>query len=936
LNVGELSLNTNDGILYFLQQATIGNAVANSIIAIGPVPPTANALTNAVTIALSGDASGSVSFNGANNVTIATTLATVNSNVGTFGTTTVVPTISVNGKGLVTSISNSAIAFPVTSVFGRTGAVTLQSSDVTGALGYTPIGTLVASGDVSGTSVGNAITLTLANVATAGTFASVVINSKGLVTSGLSMTFSGDASGVSVGNATTLTLATVNSNVGTYGSSVAVPVFSVNAKGLVTSVANSSIAFPVTSVFGRTGAVTLQSSDVTGALGYTPIGTLVASGDVSGTSSGNTITLTLATVNANVGTFNTITVNSKGLVTSASNTSYVNTNQLGVANGVATLNSSGQLTASQLPSAITGALVYQGTWNAATNTPTLTSGTGTKGYYYKVSVAGGTNLDGLNTWYVGDTAVFDGTTWDKIDGIANEVVSVNGFTGNVVLTVSNISGAAPLASPAFTGTPTAPTPSLTDNSTDIATTAYVKGQNYVQGPILASGDASGTSVGNAITLTLATVNSTVGTFGTATIVPTFTVNAKGLVTSVANTAIAFPVTSVFGRTGAVTLLSSDVTGALGYTPIGTLVASGDVSGTSSGNTITLTLATVATAGTFSAVVINSKGLVTSGTSMTFTGDASGISVGNAVALTLATVNSNVGTYGGNTSVATVTVNAKGLVTAVSNTAIAFPVTSVFGRTGAVTLTSSDVTGALGYIPVNNAVVGVANGIATLNSSGQLTASQVPSSVLYGSIVASGDASGTSVGNTITLTLATVNSNVGTFGTTTTVPTITVNGKGLVTAVSNSAIAFPVTSVFGRTGAVVLQSSEVTTALGYTPIGTLVASGDASGTSVGNAITLTLATVATAGTYGAVVVNAKGLVTSGVATTLTGDATGSSTGASIPVTLATVNSLGNAVGTYVGLTINGKGLVTNAVNVVTFAGYNLGVGLGPDIIDGGSF
>ena len=33
-----------------------------------------------------------------------------------------------------------------------------------------------------------------------------------------------------------------------------------------------------------------------------------------------------------------------------------------------------------------GSVVYQGTWNAATNTPTLTSGVGTKGNYYVVSV----------------------------------------------------------------------------------------------------------------------------------------------------------------------------------------------------------------------------------------------------------------------------------------------------------------------------------------------------------------------------------------------------------------------------------------------------------------------------------------------------------------------------------------------------------------------
>ena len=41
-----------------------------------------------------------------------------------------------------------------------------------------------------------------------------------------------------------------------------------------------------------------------------------------------------------------------------------------------------------------------------------------------------------------------------------------------------ISGFAPINSPAFTGVPTAPTPGLSDSSQKIATTGYVKGQQY--------------------------------------------------------------------------------------------------------------------------------------------------------------------------------------------------------------------------------------------------------------------------------------------------------------------------------------------------------------------------------------------------------------------------------------------------------------------------
>lgn len=61
-----------------------------------------------------------------------------------------------------------------------------------------------------------------------------------------------------------------------------------------------------------------------------------------------------------------------------------------------------------------------------------------------------------------------------------------------------------------------------------------------------------------------------------------------------------------------------------------------------------------------------------------------------------------GTYGSSTQVAEITVNANGLLTAVSNVNIAFPIPSFNGRSGAITLNSGDVTTALGYVPLNTA------------------------------------------------------------------------------------------------------------------------------------------------------------------------------------------------------------------------------------------
>ena len=124
-----------------------------------------------------------------------------------------------------------------------------------------------------------------------------------------------------------------------------------------------------------------------------------------------------------------------GTMSGVAITGYIPTTEKGVALGVATLDAGGQVPVSQLPPM--GDLNYQGTWNASTNTPTLTSSVGTKGYYYVVSVAGTTNLNGITDWQVGDWAVFNGSVWQKIDN-TDAVTSVNGQTGTVVLTTTDV------------------------------------------------------------------------------------------------------------------------------------------------------------------------------------------------------------------------------------------------------------------------------------------------------------------------------------------------------------------------------------------------------------------------------------------------------------------------------------------------------------------
>lgn len=128
-----------------------------------------------------------------------------------------------------------------------------------------------------------------------------------------------------------------------------------------------------------------------------------------------------------------------GSISGTTVSGYIPTSEKGAALGVATLDAGGKVPTSQIP--LQGDLNYQGTWNASTNTPTLTSSVGTQGYYYVVDVAGSTNLNGITDWKVGDWAIYNGSVWQKVDN-TDAVTSVNGYIGTVVLTQTDIAGTA--------------------------------------------------------------------------------------------------------------------------------------------------------------------------------------------------------------------------------------------------------------------------------------------------------------------------------------------------------------------------------------------------------------------------------------------------------------------------------------------------------------
>lgn len=100
----------------------------------------------------------------------------------------------------------------------------------------------------------------------------------------------------------------------------------------------------------------------------------------------------------------------------------------GIAFGYAPLDSNSQVPVANLPQSIQGGLNYQGGWDASTGSPP--SGSPTKGQFWIVTVAGSTNLSGITDWKIHDWAVYDGTTWDKVDN-TDSVVSVFGQVGAV-------------------------------------------------------------------------------------------------------------------------------------------------------------------------------------------------------------------------------------------------------------------------------------------------------------------------------------------------------------------------------------------------------------------------------------------------------------------------------------------------------------------------
>ena len=334
--------------------------------------------------------------------------------------------------------------------------------------------------DASGNFAANTITAALAgNAATA---------SKWLAARSIALTGDATATFASVDGtanlSTAITLANVNSNVGTFGSTTSIPVVTVNAKGLVTSVSTAAISTAL-AIAGTTGTDTVAlGTDTLTFAGGTGVTTTVTNNQVS-FAIGQPVSTT-----SNV-TFNNVAVN--GTLTSDDITS-------------ANISVTGNAT-------ITGNLTVQGTTTTINSTAVAISDV---------------NL----------TLAKDATTAAAAEGAGLTVV---GPTVPATFTYSSGNDRWNMNKPLTVSTVFASLTGNADTATKLATSRSISITGDATWSTSFDGSANATGV-----LTLPVVNGNAGSYGTATTVPNFTVNSKGLITAAGSTAIPTATSAVQG------------------------------------------------------------------------------------------------------------------------------------------------------------------------------------------------------------------------------------------------------------------------------------------------------------------------------------------------------------------------------------------------------
>lgn len=270
---------------------------------------TATALATPRTIGIAtGDATSAGStFDGSANNTNALVLATVNANVGSFGSATQVGTFTVNAKGLITAAGNTTITPAASSITGGAALTKADDTNVTLTLGGTPTTALLVAASMT---LGWTGTLAVSRGGTGGGSAGITLfnNITGYTAAG--------ATGTTSTNLVFSTSPTLVTPVLGVASAT-----TINKVTITAPATGSTLTIQDGFTLTATGNASISGTH-TGTSSGTNTGdqTITLTSDVTGSGTGSFAT-TLATVNSNVGSFTNanITVNAKGLITAASN-----------------------------------------------------------------------------------------------------------------------------------------------------------------------------------------------------------------------------------------------------------------------------------------------------------------------------------------------------------------------------------------------------------------------------------------------------------------------------------------------------------------------------------------------------------------------------------------------------------------------------------------
>lgn len=142
---GNVVLDPNGtGVVQVTGDLTVTGVINASISA-----QSADKWTTARDLSLTGDATATLEdVDGTGNVSAALTLATVNTNTGSFGSSTAIPVLTVNAKGLVTAVTTESISTSF-SLAGDTGTDTFNNGGTLTFTGTNPVQTAVTNDTVT-------------------------------------------------------------------------------------------------------------------------------------------------------------------------------------------------------------------------------------------------------------------------------------------------------------------------------------------------------------------------------------------------------------------------------------------------------------------------------------------------------------------------------------------------------------------------------------------------------------------------------------------------------------------------------------------------------------------------------------------------------------------------------------------------------------------